>query len=162
MSEEFKPITIESQEQLDGMFKDRLSRQNEKHAREIEDLKAQYVGFEEMKAKNNEYEAKVSDLTAQLAAANDKIGSFDTLLAEKDNKIKGFEVQSLKQQIAINAGLSLEAVEFLRGETEEEIQESADKLQKLTPKQIAPLANNNGGGDSDIAAFKTMLADLTN
>lgn len=155
---EFTPITIESQEQLDGMFKDRLNRQNEKHSKEISELKAQITEFETLKEKESGYVSQIEELNKQLTELGDKANSYDSQIAEKDNLIKNLTINSLKEKAVRNFDLSSEAIEFLHGETEEEINASAEKLQKLAPKQkVAPLVGDNSKEvDGVLASFRAM------
>lgn len=156
---EFTPIT--SQEALDSVLKDRLNRQNEKHSKELAEVKAQLQEYESMKAQTAEQSEKIATLEEQLKAASEKALGFDSEIAERDKRIKAFEVKELKTKIAGEKGLSLEAVEFLQGETAEEISASAEKLSKLAPKKTAPLAGRETATDTRAAAFKQMLGELS-
>lgn len=69
---EFTPITIETQEQLDGMFKDRLNRQNEKHSREMSELKNQYSDYEALKEENIGFKSQIEQLNGQLSEVSEK------------------------------------------------------------------------------------------
>lgn len=129
---EFAPIT--SQEALDAVIKDRLNRQNEKHSKEVEELKAQLKALEDVKAKESDYQSQLDELNKSLAEASDKITEYDSQIAEKDKAIHGYEVGAIKNQVAQELGLSFDAVELLKGEDEETIRKSAETLKTLISK----------------------------
>lgn len=148
---EFEPIT--SQEQLDGILKDRLARKDAQHEKTMADMQAKYSDYDELKAKIADYEGKIAE----------KAKEYDGIIAEKDAIIKGYEVEKIKSSIATQYGLKPEAVEFLTGDTEEEITASAEKLSQIIPKNVAPLASSvNGAETSETAALKSMLPNLFN
>lgn len=159
---EFIPITIETQEQLDGMFKDRLNRQNDKHSKEIAELKAQFADYEELKANKDGYDAQITELNAKLDEANEKLNGYNSQIAERDAQIADLKVNSYKERAIRVFNLTDDAIEFLHGGTEEEVNASAEKLSKLTPKTvIAPLAGNEQPiSDANSNAYRTMLNNL--
>ena len=153
---DFKPI--ETQEQLDALIGERLKRERETMSKKYET----YISPESYSAKETEWKNQVSDLSAQLTAANDKIANHDKELAERDKKIKAHESYSAKTRIANELGLSLDAANFLQGENEDEIRESAESLRALVGKvNVAPLASTEGGGiNSSDAALMKMVQSL--
>ena len=156
---EFAPIT--SQDALDSVLKDRLNRQNEKHAKELAELKSQYADYEELKASKDEYERQLTELQTQLTDVQGKVSGYDSMIAERDEKIKAFEVRDKKLRIANEMNLPTDAIEFLKGEDDDTIRESAEKLSKLTPKKVAPLAGvETPVSDEKTIALKSMLQSL--
>ena len=133
---------IETQEELDNIIKERLERAEKK-----------YEGFmsaEDVQRLKDTYEASVK-------AENEK---YTTLEEEKNNlmaKVKGYEVGTLKTKVALANGLPMGATDFLKGETEEELAESAKALSSMfttAPKEepkpeegkpLAPQATNTQG-----------------
>ena len=156
MAEEFK--IIETQEQLDAIIKGRLEREREKSTAQISDL------TKKLEAQTAEAQKQISELTQALNTAKEEKTSFDEALKEKDAKIKQYELHSVKTQIAHEMGLTFEAVDFLKGSTEEEIRKSAESLKDLVGTKTAPLAaevpvpsNENEAKD---AALRTMLRTM--
>lgn len=161
MSEGFKPITIETQEQMDGLFKDRLNRAEEKHRKELEEVKASFADYDSLKANAESAKGEIEALKGQLIEANEKVSGFDSTLAEKDKIIKGYEVESLKTKVAAEMGLTFEARSFLSGDTEDAIRESAETLKALIGKQhTAPMASHEpSGANNDNRAAYAQLAN---
>ena len=148
---------IETQEQFDAAIKDRLGREKAKFAEQL-------AGYDETKAKLTDAEKQIADLTEALTAANEKISGFDEQIAERDSKISDYATRAAKTQIAHEMGLSFDAIDFLKGETEDDIRKSAESLKNLVGAQkVAPLASNDGANlDPKEAALRGMLQSLTN
>lgn len=147
---------IETQEQFDAAIKDRLGREKAKFAEQL-------AGYDETKAKLSDAEKQIADLTEALTTANEKVSGFNEQIAERDKKIADYATRAAKTQIAHEMGLSFDAIDFLKGETEEEIRSSAESLKNLVGAQkVAPLASNDGANlDPKEAALRGMLQDLT-
>lgn len=122
---EFTAIT--SQEQLDSVIGDRLKRSEEKWQKKYEG----FLSPEEVEAKMSDLQKQLNDTTNALDSINKKSATYEKDLAERDAKIKGFEVSSLKHKIAHEIGLSYDAVDFIQGDDEETIRSSADKFKSL-------------------------------
>ena len=133
MAEEFK--IIESQEQLDAVLKGRLEREKVKYNDQIAELTQKY------EAQTSDAQKQISELTQALNTAKEEKAEFDKTLAERDAKIKEYELSSVKTQIAHELGLSFEAVNFLQGSDADEIRKSAESLKELVGTRTAPLAN---------------------
>lgn len=156
MAEEFQPIT--SQEQLDSVIKDRINRLNEKHAKEISE---KYSDYDTMKDKITNYEKQIGDLTAAMDGLNQKVSAHDAEIAERDAKIKDFELGAIKTRVAHDLGLSYDAIDFLRGDDEASILSSAESLKSLVGTKTAPSYNAEPvNQNSENAAYKGMLANL--
>ena len=148
---------IETQEQFDAAIKDRLSREKAKYSEQL-------AGYDETKAKLTDAEKQIADLTEALTAANEKVSGFNEQIAERDKKIADYATRAAKTQIAHEMGLSFDAIDFLKGETEDDIRKSAESLKNLVGVQkVAPLASNDGANlDPKEAALRGMLQDLKN
>ncbi len=159
---EFTPITIESQEQLDGMFRDRLNRQNEKHSREISELKAQYSDYETLKEENQGFKSQIETLSTQLSEANEKVKGYDSQIAEKDAAISQYKIDSLKGSIISEMNLPSDAINFLQGSDEESIRANAESLKSLVAAghKVAPLAVRETSVNSRNDALRQMLSNL--
>ena len=158
MAEDFK--VIETQEQLDSILKGRLERERVKFADQIEELNKKF------EAQNGDAQKQISELTQALNAAKEEKANFDKSLAERDEKIKQYELHSAKTQIAHELGLSFEAVNFIQGTNDEEIRKSAESLKELVGTRTAPLANpevqiKDTKEATKDAALRSMLSDLT-
>lgn len=131
---EFKAIT--TQEELNSVIGERI-----KEIREQAEKK--YSDYETVKAQNKEYEQKLADVRGQLSEANEKLGTVDKLVAEKDSTIKAYETASVKTRIANEIGLPYDLATRLSGDDEESIRKDAEALFKAigTRTQTAPLRN---------------------
>ena len=149
---------IETQEQLDAVIGERIKR-------EQETLRKKYEGYmspDDYKAKETEFTSKIGDLEGQLKDANGKIAGHTKELEERDSKIKAYESHSAKTRIAHEAGLSYDAVDFLKGDDEETIRKSAESLKALMGSTgAAPLADPEAGlGDAKDVSLKNVLKGL--
>ena len=120
-------IAITSQEQLDSVIGDRLKRNEEKWQKKYEG----FLSPDEVEAKFSDLQKQLTDTTNALDSINKKSASYEKDLAERDAKIKGYEVSSMKHKIAHELGLSYDAVDFIQGDDEETIKASADKFKSL-------------------------------
>lgn len=147
-----------TQEEVNNLIQERLKRAEEKFASKYEGFKSTEE-VEEMKAN---YEKQISDLNASLTAQSEKYADIDTQIAEKDSKIKAFETSSIKTRVAHEIGLSYEAIDYLKGETEEEIKKSAEGLKSLFDSSfVPPLANpETPPEDSKNAELLGMLRSM--
>lgn len=143
----FKPI--ETQEELDRIISERLERDRKKYEG--------YMSAEDVQKLKNTYESNMQTETEK----------YTTLEKEKKDlmaKLKGYKVGTLKTKVALANGLPIGITDYLKGETEEELAESAKTLAKFftTPKEkqknelkdpegtpSAPLGTNAQGGTID-------------
>lgn len=110
---EFKPIN--TQEEFDIAIKDRISRERKKFEgylspEQVEELKKASSNSEELEALKNTN-------------------------ASLKGRIKDFERKELISKVLNDNGLPTSASEFLKGETEEELNNSAVSLKSLFPKE---------------------------
>lgn len=147
--------TIETQEQLDAIISERLSRAKEKYEG--------YTSPEDVQKLKETYDKQINELNASMTAQSDKYKDFENQLAERDSKLKAYETASVKTRIAHEVGLPYEMSTRLSGETEEEIRADAKSLVSLIGKRapVAPLADHDepAGSDED-ATYRIMLRDL--
>ena len=141
--EVFTPIT--NQDDLNKVIGSRVRSLKKEHAQQIADL-----------------EKQIADLTSAADASAKKYADYDKQLAEKDAKIKGYESHSVKQQIAHEFGLPYGAADYLKGDDEKSIRESAETFRSLmgSTKKAAPQASTETASDKTTAAFKQVLANL--
>ena len=151
MAEDFKPITINSQEEMDNLFKERLSREKSKYEgflspKDVEGLKAAY-------------DKQIADLNQSIAAERTKYADIDNQLKERDAKIAKYESDSAKTRIAIATGLDPKYASRLVGNDEKEWEADAKALAKDFAKaHVPPLATNEpagaGNGSKSVAEVK--------
>lgn len=107
----FEPIT--SQEQLDKLITNRLTRERAKYA-DYEDLKTKAAKLDEIEQANKSELQKAQDaLAAEVKARN----AAETLL--------------MRHEVAAEKGLDTHAAVFLQGNTREELEASATALTEL-------------------------------
>lgn len=155
MAEDFKPITINTQEEMDNLFKERLSREKQKY-----DGYMSPQGVADLKAG---YDKQIADLNKAAAAKEAKYAAFDNEIKERDAKIAKYEADSVKTRIAIAAGLDPKYASRLVGKDEKEWKADAEALAKdFAAAHVPPLANPEGqpAGNSKQAALKGMLQNI--
>lgn len=153
---------IETQEQLDGIIQDRLNRAEKQYAK-------QYDGWtspEDLQKMQDANNKAIEDLKTAHAKELEKYAEVETQLQEKDALIKAYSVKEVKNNVARELKLPFEAVEFLQGEEEKEIRESAERLSKLSTvnhfKDVAPTKDREGAQEDNYkSALKEALSNLT-
>jgi len=140
---DFKPIT--SQEQLNKIIQERLSREKKKSEEVTSQLSTLSKQIEELTGKYQKTEQESKDLAEK----------YKELQVENEMYAKN----ALKQKVAGENNLPLNAVEFLQGDTDEELAQSAAKLRSLlSPQQ--PIAQNNTQ-DVENNGLQELLSALT-
>lgn len=156
MAEDFK--VIETQEQLDSVLKARLEREDAKHAKQLAEVE------EKNKQQLAEAQKQIGELTEALNSVKESTKNYDAQIAERDAKIKDYELQSIRTQTAHELGLSYEAVGFLKGDDPESIRASAEALKSLVGQRTTPLANPeppSGAETKTDSAYMSMIRELT-
>ncbi len=145
-TEDFKAIT--SQEELDGIIKDRLKRERESTSKKFEGwispedhqraLDEAAKSFDDYKKAHESDEQTIADLTA---------------------KNKAYETASLRSRIAREVGLPYECAERIRGEDEQSMLDDARALKKLvgSSQPIPTKSTETEAPDAETAALKTVL-----
>lgn len=110
---EFKPIN--TQEDLDDIIEKRLAR-----------LRKQYEGWKSPE--------EIETLKNELSNSKELENLRNTNLT-LEGKVKDFERKELISKVLNDNGLPTSASEFLKGETEEELNNSAVNLKSLFPKE---------------------------
>ena len=156
---EFK--AIETQEEFETQIKDRIKRERETAKKEAlkgfedyEDLKTRVANFDAEKAA---YEKTINEHSASDAENKKHIG-------ELEEKVKGYESDSVKTRIALELGLPFEIKGRIKGNTEDEIRKDAESLAALIGRQkhsAPPMRSDEGAGDAKASAYKTLLNNLT-
>lgn len=153
---EFSPITINSQEELDNMFKERIERAKKS-------VSDQFADYEEIKAKLATKEEEINGINAKLEEANKSLSGTNTTIEDLMAKVHKYETASVKAKIAHEYGLPFELADRLSGNDEDEIRKDA-QLFSLTIKQTnqtTPLKSTEDENvDPKNAAYKTMLKEI--
>jgi hypothetical protein len=126
---------IETQEQLDSVIKDRLSRAENKVREEFKG----WTSPDALKELNSKHADEIKSLKEAHSKELEKYSGFEATVEEQKKQIHSLEVTNLKNRIVTEKNLPLSAVEFLSGETEEEISNSADRLSKLSQMSSHPI-----------------------
>ncbi len=130
---DFTPI--ESQEQLNAVIGERISRAEEKAAEKYKD-------YDEIKQQNADYASQITDLQKQLQEQSEKMESHKAEFVDLNAKVRAFESSSLKTRIALETGLPYKMAERLNGEDEKAIRQDAEMMVKMIGfNKVAPLGN---------------------
>lgn len=129
---DFTPI--ETQEQLDGIIRDRIARAKQSAAEK-------YADYDTIKAQNTEYATQISQLQSQLQAQTETITGNETVLAELNAKVAKYETDSVKTKVALEMGLPYQMASRLTGSNEKEIRADAESMKQLFGAHPAPLGS---------------------
>lgn len=161
--------TIETQEDLDKIIKERLDRvekkyegyiSKEKFDEEIKKVKDGYIGFtspEELKKVKDDYDSKL----AKTKESTDELNRQISDLTKENGEIK---LREMKYNVAHEFGIPRGMVDRLRGTTKEEIEQDAKSLSSFvkhtTPSQA--MAEQQFGTSKDSkAGVKKLLNQFT-
>lgn len=136
---EFK--TIETQEELDSIIKDRLDRNTKKITAEVTKQFEGFISPDDAAKSTKTLEDKITKLTAELA---DK----DTSIADLTAKNQEYATAAVKAKIARDYGIPAELADRISGTNEEEFKADAENLAKFVTasKPTAPMFNGEGVG----------------
>jgi hypothetical protein len=147
---EFK--VIETQEQLNAIIKARLDREKEK-----------YADYDQLAEKIKNLETENLNLKDTISAKEESESTNLNRIAELEKSVSGWETKALKQQVAIKYGLPFDLADRLQGDSEESLNEDAERLASLVnvKNYTQPLAdtepNVTGGVD---AAWRDVVKNL--
>ena len=152
---DFTPIA--TQEELDRIIQDRLSRQKES-------IEKQYADYETLKAEKQELETRAASLQATIEETSTSAKAHEQTLADLNAKITGYETANLRTRIALQNGLPFDLADRLVGTDEDSIKADAERLAAfIKPKQPTPRLRTNeppvGAEDGD-ADLRKMLQKL--
>ncbi len=154
---EFKTIT--TQEEFDAAIKDRIERA-EKKTREA--VAAEFKGWvkpADIEALKETHAAEIKRLADDHTKALEKYAGYDEKFKEFEAKIKGYEIRELKTKAATAYKLPLDAIEFLQGDDEKAINESAERLMNLTGANHGVGMTRNTEPTADAAGVWRELAN---
>lgn len=140
-----------TQDELNEQIKERLARAEKKHGEELSKKQSEIDKLNE----------QVKDLTSQVASFDEAKATTTKEIDELKVKIKGYETASAKRKVADELGLGAKALEFIQGETEEEMRASAKNLKELTGSVVPPLASKETPETNSVDnAFRVMNEKL--
>ena len=150
---EFKPIT--TQEEFDAAIKERLSRE-----------KAKYADYDQLKSRVAELEEENVGLKSTIEATNQSKADADRQLEDLQNKIAGYETDSLRTRIALKHGLPYDLADRLQGNDEESFEADAERLagfmkpvSKIAPvKSTEPIVPKE---DDDRTMYRNLVQNLS-
>nr|DAU03528.1 MAG TPA: major capsid protein [Caudoviricetes sp.] len=115
---EFK--VIETQEQLNAIIKARLDREKEK-----------YADYDQLAEKIKNLETENSNLKQTITDKETSESTSLTRISELEKDVTTWKNKSLKQQIAMKNGLPFDLADRLQGDSEESLNEDAERLASL-------------------------------
>jgi len=162
---EFK--SINTQEEFDERIKERIERA-EKKAREAfngwmspEQLKEHDAqASEAVKKLNAEHAEAIKKLNEAHAEEMKKYAGYDEKFTEQNAKIHALETTALKTRIANEKKLPFDAIEFLQGDDEEAIMQSAEKLSKLSAPAFSGITRNTESSGADASPWRDVAKSL--
>lgn len=148
---EFK--AIETQEQLNAIIKARLDREKEK-----------YADYDQLSEKIKKLETENSNLKQTISDKETSEGTTASKIYELEKDVTTWKQKSLKQQIAMKNGLPFDLADRLQGDSEESLNEDAERLASLVnvKKYTQPLADKEPNFESKgtDAAWREVVKNL--
>ena len=148
---EFK--AIETQEQLNAIIKARLDREKEK-----------YADYDQLAEKIKKLETENTSLKQTITDKETSESTSLTRISELEKDVIVWKQKSLKQQIAMKNGLPFDLADRLQGDSEESLNEDAERLASLVSVKnyTQPLADKEPNFESKgtDAAWRDVVKNL--
>lgn len=148
---EFK--VIETQEQLNTIIKARLDREKEK-----------YADYDQLAEKIKKLETENSNLKQTITDKETSESTTASKIADLEKDVTTWKQKSLKQQIAMKNGLPFDLADRLQGDSEESLNEDAERLASLVnvKNYTQPLADKEPTFESKgtDAAWRDVVKNL--
>lgn len=148
---EFK--IIETQEQLDAIIKSRLDRE-----------KAKYSDYDTLAEKIKKLETENTSLKQTITDKETSESTTASKIADLEKDVITWKNKSLKQQIAMKNGLPFDLADRLQGDSEESLNEDAERLASLVnvKNYTQPLADKEPNFESKgtDAAWRDVVKSL--
>jgi len=148
---EFK--AIETQEQLNAIIKARLDREKEK-----------YADYDQLAEKIKKLETENTSLKQTITDKETSESTTASKIADLEKDVTAWKQKSLKQQIAMKNGLPFDLADRLQGDSEESLNEDAERLASLVnvKNYTQPLADKepNLEINSVDAAWRDVVKNL--
>ena len=123
---------INTQEEFDERIKERIERAEKKAKEEFNGWLSPDAIKETEKTLTEKYKGEIESLKKSHAEELKKYEGYDEKFVKQAEEIKTLTVSNLKNKVAMEKKLPLDAIEFLQGEDEASIIESAERLSKLS------------------------------
>lgn len=119
-----------TQKELDSIVAERLKRERSK-----------YEGFDELKAKAAKFDELEEASKTELQKATERAEKLQT---ELDSIKKSQELKNLRESVAKEAGIPLESMSLLTGETEEVLKDQAKTIMSMLNPSTYPQVPDSG------------------
>lgn len=148
---EFK--AIETQEQLNAIIKARLDREKEK-----------YADYDQLAEKIKKLETENTSLKQTISDKETSESTTASKIADLEKDVTTWKQKSLKQQIAMKNGLPFDLADRLQGDSEESLNEDAERLASLVKVKTytQPLADKEPNVETNgiDSAWRDVLKNL--
>ena len=126
---------IETQDELDRIVTERLSRQKDSFDKQLGEL-------DQLKAAKADLESQVGTLQSTIEQSKAGQEDYTKQISDLTSKVAGYETANLRTRIALQNGLPYDLADRLVGEDEESIKADAERLSSFVAKpHSAPLKN---------------------
>ncbi|MEB8399705.1 capsid assembly scaffolding protein Gp46 family protein [Enterococcus casseliflavus] len=144
---------IETQEELDRIIQERLSRE-----------KWKFADYDEIKTRNAALETEVDALKSTIEETSNAAKTHEQTIADLNKQIAEKETVNLRTRIALQNGLPIDLADRLIGSDEESIKADAERLagyvsKKQTPPPLKKTEKNLEEGKD--GAYKKLIQGLT-
>lgn len=148
--------TIETQEELDRIIGERLSRQKETTDKQLED-------YEQLKTAKADLEKQVGTLQSTIEQSKAGQEEYTKQISDLTSKVAGYETANLRTRIALQNGLPYDLADRLVGDDEESIKADAERLSSFVTKKqtTAPLKDLENISNGKNSAWSQMASSLT-
>ena len=124
---------IETQDEVDRIISERLSRQKESFEKQLAD-------YDQLKTAKADLESQVGTLQSTIEQSKAGQEDYTKQISDLTSKVAGYETANLRTRIALQNGLPYDLADRLVGEDEESIKADAERLSSFVTKQhTAPL-----------------------
>lgn len=124
---------IETQDELDRIISERLSRQKESFEKQLTD-------YDQLKTAKADLESQVGTLQSTIEQSKSGQEDYTKQISDLTSKVAGYETANLRTRIALQNGLPYDLADRLVGEDEESIKADAERLSSFVAKpHSAPL-----------------------
>lgn len=151
---------FETEEELNAFFGERAAQAKRSARKEFEG----WISPDEMEKQSKELSTRVNDLSEQLKTLETEKATLQAQLDEKNGTIAKYEIDSVKTKVAREIGLPYGAIEFLQGDSEEAIRQSAETMKGLVGAgvQQPSFSPEPNGVDETALAWKQLAKDIHN
>lgn len=121
-----------------------------------------WISPDEMEKQTKELNTKVNDLSNQINSLSTEKETLQTQLTEKNGQIAKYEIDSVKTKVAREVGLPYGAIEFLQGNSEDDIRQSAEAMKGLVGAGVSQpsFSAEPNSIDETKLAWKQLATDI--